>query len=435
MDADKLYVDSLQALWEIDFGEESHSTLPLLNFEPAGRARTLLCHDMKGGYLEQEREQGIALPSESIYLFMHWWNIDIFNYFSHHMVTIPPIGWTNAAHKHDTQILGTFITEFDQGVEHCKKLLEDKQSVDRTVSKLVEAAKTFGFDGWLVNIENKVEQQHLDNLKYFLVELRRKMHEAIGQRAMVVWYDSVTVNGELKWQDALNEENRDWFDCVDAIYLNYCWDEEKLAKSREVAGDRLHDVFAGVDCFGRGCYGGGQWNCRLALKAIQNEDLSCALFAPGWIAECFPKRCIVQQSLKFWNPLSGYVPCRSISAREFSTRFRTGMSSERFCLADIDIQPVFITELGQVNPFEPHEEGLEIQPGTHKLFRFKNFPVNARISFTTSDGAVSLKLPEGFEMEEVSEGEYLVHASSHCCDVRISTKQRCVLTSFSFVPL
>lgn len=40
------------------------------------------------------------------YVFYHWKYIDIFNYFSHHMVTIPPAMWTNAAHKHGVLSLG-----------------------------------------------------------------------------------------------------------------------------------------------------------------------------------------------------------------------------------------------------------------------------------------------------------------------------------------
>lgn len=40
------------------------------------------------------------------YVFYHWKYIDIFNYFSHHLVTIPPAMWTNAAHKHGVLSLG-----------------------------------------------------------------------------------------------------------------------------------------------------------------------------------------------------------------------------------------------------------------------------------------------------------------------------------------
>lgn len=40
------------------------------------------------------------------YTFYHWQYVDIFVYFSHHVVTVPPVGWTNAAHRHGVCVLG-----------------------------------------------------------------------------------------------------------------------------------------------------------------------------------------------------------------------------------------------------------------------------------------------------------------------------------------
>lgn len=48
--------------------------------------------------------QGSA--ARSPYCFYHWQSVDIFVYFSHHAVTIPPVGWTNAAHRHGVCVLG-----------------------------------------------------------------------------------------------------------------------------------------------------------------------------------------------------------------------------------------------------------------------------------------------------------------------------------------
>lgn len=97
-----------------------------------------------------------------------------------------------------------------------------------------------GFDGWLVNIENKVDPGHnVDVLVHFVRSLTAQMRAATsnGQHGSsstttrndgctVLWYDSVTVDGELKWQDRLNRENRLFFDACDGIFSNYCWKAE-----------------------------------------------------------------------------------------------------------------------------------------------------------------------------------------------------------------
>lgn len=48
--------------------------------------------------------QGSAVQNP--YTFYHWQYVDIFVYFSHHVVTVPPVGWTNAAHRHGVCVLG-----------------------------------------------------------------------------------------------------------------------------------------------------------------------------------------------------------------------------------------------------------------------------------------------------------------------------------------
>ena len=85
------------------------------------------------------------------------WNfIDIFVYFSHNIVTIPPPCWTNSCHRHGVKVLGTFITEWDEGEKICSQILETRGSYERFAKKLAEIACYYNFDGWLVNIENRI---------------------------------------------------------------------------------------------------------------------------------------------------------------------------------------------------------------------------------------------------------------------------------------
>ena len=49
---------------------------------------------------------------------------------------------------------GTFITEWTDGAKMCEDFLKDEESYRRVADKLVQISHCYGFDGWLVNIEN-----------------------------------------------------------------------------------------------------------------------------------------------------------------------------------------------------------------------------------------------------------------------------------------
>jgi mannosyl-glycoprotein endo-beta-N-acetylglucosaminidase len=63
----------------------------------------LVCHDMRGGYLDYEVLLAGSTDAKE-YRIWHWDCVDVFVYFSHHMVTIPPKGWIHAAHKHGVKV-------------------------------------------------------------------------------------------------------------------------------------------------------------------------------------------------------------------------------------------------------------------------------------------------------------------------------------------
>ncbi len=79
------------------------SSFPLpSSLKAPDRPRLLVCHDFKGGYQEDKWIQGCSF-SEA-YSLWHWHLIDVFVYFSHSLVTLPPQGWINAAHKHGVKV-------------------------------------------------------------------------------------------------------------------------------------------------------------------------------------------------------------------------------------------------------------------------------------------------------------------------------------------
>ncbi|XP_058284845.1 cytosolic endo-beta-N-acetylglucosaminidase isoform X2 [Hylobates moloch] len=320
------------------------------------RPRTLLCHDMMGGYLDDRFIQGSV--AQTPYAFYHWQCIDVFVYFSHHTVTIPPVGWTNAAHRHGVCVLGTFITEWNEGGRLCEAFLAgDERSYQAVADRLVQIAQFFHFDGWLINIENSLSLAAVGNTPPFLRYLTTQLHRQVPG-GLVLWYDSVVQSGQLKWQDELNQHNRVFFDSCDGFFTNYNWREEHLERMLGQAGERQADVYVGVDVFARGNVVGGRFDTDKSLELIRKHGFSVALFAPGWVYECLEKKDFFQNQDKFWGRLERYLPTHSICSLPFVTSFCLGMGARRVCYGQEEA----------VGPWY-HLSAQEIQPlfGEHRL--------------------------------------------------------------------
>ncbi|KAF7259895.1 hypothetical protein EG68_02144 [Paragonimus skrjabini miyazakii] len=140
----------------------------------------------------------------------------------------------------------------------------------------------------------------------------------------VIWYDSVAWNGNVCYQNCLTEANKPFLDLgLDGLFTNYKWNRDLLKRSQSEAKDTVTSsrVFIGVDCFGRGCPGGGGLSTNIALKLIldamlerPDRPLSVALFAPGWPFEncdlspangnqLDAHQLVADLDEKFWSPL------------------------------------------------------------------------------------------------------------------------------------
>ncbi|XP_067914247.1 cytosolic endo-beta-N-acetylglucosaminidase [Heterodontus francisci] len=354
------YIPSLEELkaWQ-PFIQDEHfnkAVIPLAPRQPplqSNRPRTLVCHDMAGGYLNDRFIQGVH--EENPFVFYHWLYIDIFVYFSHHMVTIPPVCWTNAAHKHGVAILGTFITEWKDGAAICEAFLKNEEAFRAMADKLVLIADCFHFDGWLVNIENELSPNAVKNVPEFLRYFRTRMQQATPH-SLVIWYDSVLESGNLEWQNELNKYNKVFFDSCDGIFLNYNWKEEHLKRMVTLMEERHADVYVGVDVFGRGDVVGGEFTTNLSLELIRKYNFSAAIFAPGWVYETLEKEKFHQNQHKFWNLLTEYLPIHSFCTLPFATSFCQGFGKNLYRngkvevtgswlnLSAQEIQPLFVDQ-------------------------------------------------------------------------------------------
>lgn len=275
--------------------------------------KVILCHDYRFNYHERLADEAIGCHSFvqnyheysiQFYTFIYWSLIDIFIYFSHKFITIPPPEWIQACHRNGVSCFGTILveewTKYDDddddeqqidGKQFLDKILANTDVIDRFITALVNIQLFYRFDGWLLNIETSIDPEKIPHMKYFIQQLKSRIKSNTLQTSnetQIIWYDSVTRTGKLEWQNELNDMNKTFFEDSDAIFLNYTWNNENLVNSRNKAREycRQYDCYVGVDCYGRGCFGdGGLEGTWKAVKKILDNNLSVAIFAPGWTHE------------------------------------------------------------------------------------------------------------------------------------------------------
>jgi mannosyl-glycoprotein endo-beta-N-acetylglucosaminidase len=96
------------------------------------------------------------------------------------------------------------------------------EQIDLIVKNLIEIVLHYGFDGYLINIENRLPISLIEPMIYFVDCLTKELSLVLAH-AQIIWYDAVTIEGKLEWQNQLNQLNKPFFDVCDGIFLNYCW--------------------------------------------------------------------------------------------------------------------------------------------------------------------------------------------------------------------
>lgn len=108
-------------------------------------------------------------------------------------------------------------------------------------------------------------------LKY----LTEKIHQRIPN-SKIVWYDSMTKEGDIKWQNTVNDMNKEFFNASDGIFVNYFWKADTPMAAFEQAqalGRYGSDVFLGTDVWGRGSFASGFESWKVRRSSISIFDL------------------------------------------------------------------------------------------------------------------------------------------------------------------
>ncbi|WP_122645419.1 endo-beta-N-acetylglucosaminidase [Enterococcus mediterraneensis] len=256
-------------------------------------------------------------------VFSSWQYIDKMVYWggsSGEGIIVPPSADViDAAHKNGVPILGTiFFPQTAHGgkIEWLSQFLEkDKDGNFPIVDKLVEVADQYGFDGWFINQETDNEVTSFDeaaenkgaakedkatselNKKHadLMQELIKAYKAKVGDKQDLMWYDSMTKEGKMDWQNALTDKNdaflvdADMNPVADNMFLNFWWNTDELAKDKlleksaakaKELGIDPYELFAGIDVQANGFMTPTRWS--LFTDKNNKPYTSLGLYVPDW---------------------------------------------------------------------------------------------------------------------------------------------------------
>ncbi|WP_297517322.1 discoidin domain-containing protein [uncultured Clostridium sp.] len=245
--------------------------------------------------------------------FSYWQYIDKLVYWggsSGEGLIVPPTpDVTDSAHTNGVPVLGTV---FFPTLEHGGKLewldtflTKDAKGGFPVVDKLIQVATEMGFDGWFINQETQGTDEMKENPtddailtpehSKLMQELIKEFKTKAGDKLEIMWYDSMTEEGEMDWQNALTQKNEmflidgDKNSVADSMFLNFWWTEEKYVKEELIKNSNKkakelgidpYSLFTGIDTQANGTTTPIRWD--LIEESANNTYTSLGLYCPSW---------------------------------------------------------------------------------------------------------------------------------------------------------
>lgn len=236
--------------------------------------------------------------------FSYWQYIDKLVYWGgsagEGLIVPPTPDVTDSAHKNGVPVLGTIFfppVEYGGKTEWIDDFLQrDESGKFIIIDKLVAVCDKLGFDGWFINQETQLDEASQKKVEYATLfqDFLKQFKEATNGKYEIMWYDAMTVEGEMDWQNQMNDKNKAFVidaegnELADSMFLNFWWTTDKLApeellkKSNEYAqsvGYNPKKLFAGIDMQANGTGTPIKWNL------LENGDdplVSIGLYCPSW---------------------------------------------------------------------------------------------------------------------------------------------------------
>ncbi|SDN08344.1 endo-beta-N-acetylglucosaminidase [Fictibacillus solisalsi] len=247
--------------------------------------------------------------------FSYWQYVDLMVYWAgsagEGIIVPPSADVIDAAHKNGVPILGNIFfppTVYGGKTEWVNQMLTQREDGSfPAADKLLDVANYYGFDGWFINQEteggNAVTAQKMQQFLGYLQKHKQKdMH--------IMWYDSMTNDGRINWQNALTDKNSSFLQngntrVSDSMFLNFWWRDQQASsiKAQEL-GRSSYDLFTGIDVEAKGT------DTNVAWQGIFPEGksplTSLGIYRPDWAfktAENMEQ--FYQKENEFWVGKSG----------------------------------------------------------------------------------------------------------------------------------
>ncbi|MEU5587428.1 endo-beta-N-acetylglucosaminidase [Streptomyces chrestomyceticus] len=231
-------------------------------------------------------------PKADYYALSHWAYLDELVFWGgssgEGVILAPNAPVTDAAHRNGVPVLGNVFlppTAYGGELTWTRELVQ-KDALGRfpLADKLIQVARTYGFDGWFLNGETDGGDPALARQFADFVQALRKG----APELRITWYDAFNADGRVGWQGALNDKNAMFFQrgaekLSDTVFVDFRWSASRLASSAAYArrlGRSPYELWAGVDVEASG------WDARVNWDAFVPEGrdhvVSYGLYRPEW---------------------------------------------------------------------------------------------------------------------------------------------------------
>lgn len=311
--------------------------------------------------------------------FTYWQYVDLLVYWGgssgEGLIVAPSADVVDAGHKNGVKVAGTvFMPQTAHGgkMEWLEDLLSRAEDGSYPVAdKLIEVARIYGFDGWFMNQETEgtpeepLTEEHALRMQEFLAYFKTQAPELV-----MVYYDSMTKEGRMDWQNALTEKNAvfmksgDGKPAADEMFLNFGWTENvfasaKLLESSAGLAQELqidpYDLYAGIDLQSNGY--GTRINWSLFEKPDGGTYTSLGLYCPSWAYfSAGTMQDFWNQENRLWVNPAGDPSEETVVTMDTQWRGISAYAVERTAITSL----LFVTNFSTGNGYSFYKNGQEI---------------------------------------------------------------------------